>query len=110
MSPDPITPPVTLAAMKAQDALQSIAVLATDAASPITPSPPASFKGWVFGVWIRKNKEKLKNIITFASGLATAWIGVHLIGNLGLLAGGVVGLLTSFVLDGIDFFFTKDPA
>ena len=96
--------------MKANDTLIDIATLAAEAVAPVAPSPPASFKGWLFGVWLRKNKEKLKNIITLAGGLATAWIGVHLIGNLGLLVGGAVGLVASFVLDAIDFFFTKDPA
>ena len=45
-----------------------------------------------------------------ASGLATVWVSVHLLGAWGVIAGGAVSLITSFILDGIDYFFTRNPA
>jgi hypothetical protein len=107
--PDPV-PPITPAAIKANDALVAIAELATEAQPPAVRSPSGSFKGWLFGTWLRKNKERLKNIVSLASGGITAWIAVHLVGTVGLLVGALVSLATSFILDGIDFFFTKDAA
>ena len=110
MSPDPITPPVTLAAMKANDALADIVVLAKEAQPPAVPSAPGSFKGWLLSVWFVKNKGKLKAIITAASGIATAWVSVHLLGAWGVIAGGAVSLITQFVLDALDFFLTGGPS
>ena len=108
MSPDPV--PITPAATKANDALGEIIQVATDAKPPAVPSPPASFKGWLFGVWFVKNKSKLKTIVTAASGIATAWVSVHLLGAWGVVAGGGVSLVTQFVLDAIDFYFTKNAS
>ena len=76
---------------------------------PVVPSPPGSFKGWLFGTWLRKNKERLKNIVTLTSTGITAWVAVHLVGTIGLVVAAVVGLVTSFLLDGLDFLLTGNP-
>ena len=66
-----------------------------------------SFKGWVFGTWLTKNKDKVKNIITVAGGILTGWIGVHLLGNTGVLAGAAASLVISFLLDAFDYWVSE---
>jgi hypothetical protein len=101
--------PPTAAANVATDALASIAQIATNAQPPAVAVPPGSFRGWLFGTWLRKNKDKLKTIVVAASGIATAWVSIHALGTVAVLAGGGVSLVTSFLLDGLDYFLTGDP-
>jgi hypothetical protein len=109
VSPDPITPPVTFAAMKANDALADIVVLATEAQPPSVPSTSGSWAGWNFMVWIVKNKGELKSLASIAAGLGSAWISANLTGNWAVLVGGGFGLLTKFFLDWLDYGLTNNP-
>ena len=109
MSPDPITPPVTSAAMKANDALADIVVLATEAQPPSVPSTSGSWAGWSLTKWLVKQKSELKTLASIAAGLGSAWISANLTGNWAVLIGGGFGLLTRFVLDWLDYGLTDSP-
>jgi len=65
--------------------------------------------GWSWRVWLAKQADQLKTIITILSGLAGAWIGQHLAGEWASLAGVGVAILTRLALDALHFWLADNP-
>jgi hypothetical protein len=108
VSAEPVAP-ITPAAVKANDALVTIAQLATEAQPPAIPSTSGSWVGWSFLTWLAKNKGELKTLASIAVGLGSAWISVHLAGDWAVLVGGAFGLAVKFGLDWLDYGLTDSP-
>ena len=75
-------------------------------------SPRLSFKGWLFSVWLAKNKGFVKTVLAPCSAILTG--GALEPGMLrpALVTAGL-GLLTigfKLVWDAFDYFVTEDPA
>lgn len=117
MSPEPVVPDpgkapdvVLTVGVNAGPALASLDRMqrALDAAQA-PPSPAFSFKGWLFGTWLVKNKGMVKLLLT----LFFAWVAYLLSGvqspELKALLVGAVGFLSKFGLDLLDYYLTPQP-
>jgi len=116
MSPDPVTPPITPAATKANDALETIAKVVADAAPPVTLSPRFSFKGYSVWTWAAKHQELLKNIgktetlVLGLGGVANGQVPV-ITGHVLLVAAIVAAIIpVAMAWDALQYFITQNPA
>ena len=80
-------------------------------------SPPGSSAGWQFDIWLSKNKDRVKQIISLFSGALTAVLAAINIPTTGTWApliqaaigasGLAVSLLTRLACDWIDYRYTN---
>jgi len=110
------------AAAKVNIALNDIVTLAKDALPPAVPSPSGSSAGWLFSTWLAKNKNMLKQGVSYITAAFTALIGlIHVVpagqgGAWAVILTGFVGVATvavqlasRFVLDWIDYRYSDSP-
>jgi len=102
--------------------------MSPDPAVPVTPvttvpSPPGSSAGWNFSAWWTKNKNMLKQGVSYISAAFTALIGlIHVVptgqqgGPWAVIVTGLVGVATvvvqlgsRFALDWIDYRYSDNP-
>jgi hypothetical protein len=98
MSPDPVVPVTPVATV---------------------PSPPGSSAGWSFSVWLTKNKNMLKQGISYITAAFTGLIGmIHIVpsGPWAVIVTAGVGVATvavqlgsRFALDWIDYRYSDGP-
>lgn len=76
-------------------------------------SPRMSFKGWLFSVWLTKNKGFIKNVLSPLSAIAAggAILDVATLRYVGIVLGFAV-LTIAFKLgwDAVDYFFMENPS
>lgn len=77
------------------------------------PSPRFSFRGWLFAVWLFKNKTFVKNVLVAAVALATVLLtgaGETALRD-AIIAGGtaLATLLGKLAVDAFDYFVTENP-
>ena len=76
---------------------------------PEPPSPPFSFKGWLFSTWLVKNKGAVKMLlVVFLAWLTALFSGVEP-PELRAFLVGVVGFASKFGLDALDYWLTPQP-
>lgn len=91
--------------------------------TPVPPppaSPPGSSAGWTFPIWLSKNKNLLKQAVSYIAAVFTGIIGmIHVVpsGPWAIVVTALVGLATLAVqfgtrlaLDWIDYRYTNNPA
>ncbi len=109
-TPDPKPDVVLTVGVNAGPALASLDRMqrALDAAQA-PPSPPFSFKGWLFSVWLVRNKGKVKLLLVLFFAWLTALFAVVEPPTLKALLVGVVGFVSNFGLDLLDYWLTPQP-
>jgi hypothetical protein len=73
------------------------------------PSPPFSFKGWLFGTWLVKNKGAVKLLLVLFFAWLTVLFAVVQPPELKALLVGFVGFASKFGLDLLDYWLTPQP-
>jgi len=71
-----------------------------------TTSKSGSLKGYKFNIWLKKNKDTIKNLASGAMGLLTFIVAPIQNPALAAGAGVVTATLTKLVVDGIDFWIS----
>ena len=77
--------------------------------TPAPVSPAGSAVGYSLRVWLARNKNYLKALLSIVGALATAFLPQIKDTNLSIAAGGAVGILVKMGLDWIDFYFSAVP-
>lgn len=78
-------------------------------AAQTPPSPPFSFKGWLFSSWLVKNKGAVKLLLVLFLSWLTALFAAVEPPELHALLVGVVGFASKFGLDLLDYWLTPQP-
>lgn len=80
------------------------------AAPPAIVSPAKSFAGYSFRVWLVKNKESLKELVSITLGVVTAFLPQIKDTTLSVAAGAAVKIVAKLALDALDFYLSEVPA
>lgn len=75
-------------------------------------SPRLSFKGWLFSIWLAKNKGFVKTVLAPVSAILTGGVLEPGMLKTALIAAGL-GLLTigfKLAWDAFDYFVTEEPS
>ena len=79
---------------------------------PTSPSPRLSFKGWLFSVWLAKNKGFVKTVMAPVSAVLTGGaLNPEMLKPAAIAAG--LGLMTigfKLAWDAFDYYVSEGPA
>ena len=78
-------------------------------AAQAPPSPPFSFKGWLFSKWLVKNKGVIKGLLVLFFAWLTAILASVESLELRAFLVGAVGFASKFGLDLLDYWLTPQP-
>lgn len=72
-------------------------------------SPAGSFRGYSLRIWLVRNKEKLKGLLSLGFGILTALVPAITNPILKGAAGAAVTFVSALALDALDFWLTDVP-